>query len=98
MTWLDSASRKSLSFFSDNTRKTPIREMGFHDGKRVLIKPETFYYIKDDTIVFEKGYQELGIDASRLLGEDGMLALDDLVPILEKLIRENVPPQESERE
>jgi len=99
MTCIDPASRTGVGFFADNSRKTPRREICFHDGKRVLIKPETFYYIKDDKIVFEKGYQELGIDPSRLLeGINNERTLVYLRPILENLIREHVQPQEPEME
>ena len=99
MVCLDPASHTSPSYFSDFSRNTPKIEMKFLEGKNSVVKPETFYYIKDDEIVFEKNYQEMQLDASRLLvGEDNKLALDYLVPILIPLIRENVPPQATEME
>jgi len=97
MTCLDPASRKSIGFFADNSRNTPIRTMQFSGGKEVVVKPETFYYIKDDKIIFEKGYQEFGIDAQRL-NANLVEMRDDLFPILEKMIRENVQPQEPDTE
>jgi hypothetical protein len=95
MTCVDPTSLTGIGHAADNTRNTPIREMVFHDKKRVLIKPETFYYINDDRIVFEKCYKELGIDPSRL--QEGIFneqVLVYLTPILVQLIRENVTPQE----
>jgi len=98
MTCVDPASRTGAGFFGDNSRKTPYREI-LLDGKKVVVKPETFYYIKDNEIVFEKGYQEIGIDPSRLLeGVDNEQTLVYLAPILVQLIRENVQPQEPEME
>jgi len=63
----------------------------------IIAKPETLYFVRDLEIVFENGYQELGIDASRLSADLDEMR-DYLQPILEQLIRENVPPQESEME
>ena len=65
------------------------------NGKQIAPKTDTFYFIQDGEVVFEKGYQELGIDASRL-DADSEAVFDYLRPILEKLIRENVPPQEAD--
>ena len=60
-------------------------------------KPETLYFVQDLKIVFEKDYSALGIDASRLKADQDVI-LDYLRPLLEKLIREHVQPQEPERE
>ena len=53
------------------------------------------HFIGDQKIVSQKSYEELGIDIS-----DPKRAFDkeNLFPILESLIRENVPPQEAEIE
>jgi len=60
-------------------------------------KPETLYFVNDLKIVFEKGYQEIGIDPSRLQeGVNNEQTLVYLAPILIQLIRENVQPQEPE--
>jgi len=67
------------------------------DGKKIVAKTETLYFIRDNRIILEKKYPELGIDASRL-NADNKAVLDYLRPILEKMIRENVPPQETEME
>jgi helix-turn-helix protein len=67
------------------------------DGKKVDAKTETLYFIQDKKIVFEKSYKELGIYAS-LLSDDLEVMRDYLQPILEKLIREHVRPQETETE
>ena len=69
------------------------------DSEKVVAKTESVYIIQDKNkkIVLEKGYQELGIDASRL-STDLIEMRDYLQPILEKLIRENVPPQKHEME
>ena len=67
------------------------------DGKKVDAKTETLYFIQDKKIVFEKSYQELGIDASRLTTDTDDMRVY-LTPILEKLIREHVLPQDTETE
>ena len=67
-------------------------------GKDISTKSETLYFACDQHTVFEKTYQELGIDASRLNTENDDEVLAYLQPILEKLIREHVPPQDSETE
>ena len=68
----------------------------YSDGKNSDAKTETLYYTLDGSKVFEKTYQELGIDASLLTtNKDDMLIY--LQPILKKLIREYVP-QDSETE
>jgi len=70
----------------------------FHlDGGDVIAKTDTLYFIQNRKIVFEKSYQELGIDASRLNAELDE-TLDYLQPLLETMIREHVPPQEPETE
>jgi len=58
---------------------------------------ETLYFIKDNKIVFDKKYQELGIDVSRMGGQHDEV-LNYLRPILESIIREHVQPQEPEME
>ena len=69
----------------------------YSDGKNSDAKDETLYYTLDGSKVFEKSYQELGIDASLLTANtDDMLTY--LQPILEKLIREHVQPQDTETE
>jgi hypothetical protein len=60
------------------------------DGKKIVAKTETLYFIRDNRIILEKKYPELGIDASRL-NADNEAVLDYLRPILEKMIREHVP-------
>ena len=67
------------------------------EGKDVVAKTDTLYFFQEGKIVLEKKYQDLGIDAQRL-NADIEEVRDYLYPILEKLIRENVPPQEPERE
>ena len=68
----------------------------------VAIEVDTLYFVQDGKVVFEKKYQELGIDASRLNVDwnDGFKDFypEYLRPILETLIRENVQPQEPEME
>ena len=69
----------------------------YDGGQKVVAKTDTLFFIQDEKIVFEKKYQELGIDAQRL-NANLVEMRDDLFPILEKMIRENVQPQKSERE
>jgi len=68
----------------------------------VIIKVDTLYLIQDGKVVFEKKYQELGIDASRLNvdwnDEYKDFYPEYLRPILEPLIREHLQPQEPEME
>ena len=66
------------------------------NGEDIVAKTETLYYFHDG-VVLEKTYQELGIDL-RQMNADAKEILRYLLPILEKLIRENVQPQEPERE
>ena len=68
------------------------------DGEKVIAKVDTLYFVQDGKIVFEKTYQELGIDVSRLNVDGNRAILDYLLPILEKLIRENVRPPKPEME
>ena len=77
-------------------------EMSFPDGEKVVAKTETFYFIDDGKISFEKTYQELGIDISKINLRRDKATLDylaqHLTPILETLIREHLKPQEPEME
>ena len=66
--------------------------------KNAGVKTETLYFEQDNKIVFEKTYQELGIDAARLNTENSDEVLAYLQPILEPLIREHVQPQDTETE
>ena len=68
------------------------------DGEKVFAKTDTLYFVQEGKIVFEKTYQELGIDASRLNIDSSREILDYLLPILEKLIRENEQPPKPEME
>ena len=76
----------------------------FHlGGKDIIAKKETVYFIHNDEIVFEKTFHELGIDLSQFntdnIGNFSNHTLHDyLQPILEKLIREHIQPQDSETE
>ena len=74
------------------------------NGADVYAKTNTLYFMRSNwpaeqsgRIVLEKEYQELGIDASRM-NTNFRATFDYLRPILETLIRENVPPQETEME
>ena len=74
------------------------------DGAGVYAKTNTLYFMRSNwpaeqngRIVLEKEYLELGIDASRM-NTDFRATFDYLCPILEKIIRENVPPQNYEME
>ena len=53
------------------------------------------YFVNNKKIVFQKSYEELGIDIS---DPKNTFSDQNLLPILETLIRENVPPQEPEME
>ena len=68
----------------------------FPDDEKIVVKTETVYFIHDNKIVFEKEFRELGIDVSQLNFRSSRALQDYLHPILEQLIRENVPPQEPE--
>ena len=73
-----------------------------NDESPVVIKANTLYFIQEGKVAFEKKYQELGIDASRLNVEWNDEYKDFyheyLRPILEPLIREHLKPQEPEME
>ena len=87
----------------------PDRELGYYPYRYAFFETkdassgwattttEMLYFVQDKKIVFEKEYQELGIDASRLSTDQNEM-LDYLRPILENLIREHVQPQEPEME
>ena len=62
------------------------------DGGHPVAETDTLYFMREGRIVFEKSYQELGIDAQQL-NADNEVALDYLQPILETMIREHVKPQ-----
>ena len=49
------------------------------------------YFIDNKRIIFQKSYAELGID---VVNPKSAFDKENLFPILEKMIRENVPPQE----
>jgi hypothetical protein len=70
------------------------------DGEKVFVKTDTLYFIEDSKVIFDKAYQELGIDLPRHITDSYKLkdTLDYLRPILENLIREHVQPQGGERE
>ena len=107
--WTDRKEHVVLLSFVYVFRPFEPRVMTFHsrieksflpmrpNGRQIAPKTDTFYFIQDGDVVFEKGYQELGIDASRLNADSEVIA-DYLRPILETLIRENVPKQEVEIE
>jgi len=67
-------------------------------GKEISAKLETLYFAYDQHTVFEKTYQELGIDVSKLQTDNDDDVLAYLRPILETLIREHVQPQDTETE
>ena len=67
------------------------------NSEKVFVKTDTLYFVQEGQIIFEKNYQELGIDAERLNANSEAI-LEYLRPILETLIRENVQPQESDME
>ena len=66
------------------------------NGKEVVSKTDTLYFIQGGEIV-EKNYRDLGIDAQKINAHHNAI-LGYLRPILEKMIRENLPPQEAEME
>jgi len=68
----------------------------FSGGEDIIAKTETLYFVQNKKIIFEKEYQELGLDASRFDARLGQAAHDYLRPILEKMIRENVPLKEND--
>jgi len=86
-----------VTLHSDAVSAFKTKNFRDFDGEYVVAKTDTLYFAHEGIIVFEKEYQELGIDASRL-NADNKVMLDYLQPILEKLIRENVTPQEDTTE
>jgi len=68
-----------------------------HDGRKIAdVTFHHVYFLDGDKIVFHKSNEELGID---MFGTANTLdKRKKLHPILEKLIRENVPPQDPEME
>ena len=89
----DNLVRKTLSMIHnrDNVSMTVKPEWG-----QLIAKTETCYFLQDGKAIFEKSYQELGIDTSRLNTKNKDEVLAYLQPILEPLIREHVQPQETE--
>jgi len=67
------------------------------NGKTMATKTNTLYFVQEGKIVFEKKYNELGIDTSQF-NFDNVPLRDHLRPILEPLIREHLQPQEPEME
>ena len=93
----DPVSARMISWSFDGFSETHIVTFPVNDEK-VDAKTEILYFIQDGKIIFEKSYKELGIDVSRITTgrNDGLLTY--LRPILEKLIREHVQPQDTETE
>ncbi len=60
------------------------------NGKTIVPQNFTVYFVHENKIAFEKSYQDLSIDTSKL-NSDHESQRNYLQPILEKLIRENVP-------
>ncbi len=91
---------EKISFTALNYPDGPVKLMKYSSlaGVEVVTiadktpKTETLYYVRDGKIAVIKTYQELGIDAQKM-NADNEEVLDYLQPILEKLIRENVPKQ-----
>ena len=81
----------------ESSLSSTIVTAGHTDEERCFAMPDTLYFFQEGKIAFEKRYWDLGIDAQRL-NADLEEVRDYLRPILEKLIRENVPPQEPETE
>jgi len=75
-----------MDFFGDYFRETNIADVPFH----------SVYFVDDGKIVFQKSYEELGFEVSDASGPIGDSRR--LQPILEKMIREHVQPQEPEME
>ena len=84
--------RWSIKFGSGTTIRTWNIE-----GKDVVAKTDTLYFFREGKIALEMAYRDLGIDAQQIK-HDINDTRDYLYPILEKLIRENVQPQEPETE
>ena len=90
-------------YFRDAMNESRARKYIYYDDEhpevgdtKIVDVPFHFvYFIDNGKIVFQKSHEKLGIDVS-----DHWHAFDSdkLYPILETLIRENVPPQETEME
>ena len=90
----------TLTRIDDSTRKV-VRTLCLPDGEKIVAKEQTLYFIQDKKIIFEKTYQELEIDTYKLSAgftTDFDTEVAYLQPILEKLIRKHVQPQDSETE
>jgi len=83
--------------YSNNFWKTKTLSLYLPDGEIVPAKKEMLYFIRDNEIVFEKTYHELGINVSHF-SPGRVIPSDYLQPILENLVREHVQPQDSETE
>jgi len=95
-----------LIFYRDDSIRKTLSQIHNRDNVSVTVNPEwgqfiakteTLYFLQDGKAIFEKSYQELGVDASQLYGHHEDVG-NYLKPILEKLIREHVPPQDTEME
>jgi len=77
-----------------------VEEILIHDGSGFVEFNDpgcfTVYFMENRRVVFSKTYAELGIDVDKPF--PGEFVTEKIHPILEKLIRENVQPQEPERE
>lgn len=84
----------------DSARNIRSATLLLPDGKEVVPKAETLYFAKDEKTLVEKGYRELGIEASQLKARHEAMFNNNqyLRPILKQLIRENVTPHEPEME
>ena len=67
------------------------------NGKDVVAKADTLYFMRGGEIVFEKEYQEIGIHL-RQKNADFSEILEYLTPILANMIREHVNTQDPETE
>jgi len=63
------------------------------DGEKIIAKTDTLYFFQGGRVIFEKTYQDLGINTQQFKADTRTLC-NHLQPILEKLIRENITPQE----
>ena len=90
-----SACREGLHWHEDycGARRTTLLVI----RRYPVAKTDTLYFMSEGRIVFEKPYQELGIDAQQL-NADNEAVLEYLRPILEKLIRKHITPQPPEME
>ena len=94
-----SACREGLHWHEDycGARRTTLLVIRRVDSGHPVAKTDTLYFMSEGRIVFEKSYQELGID-SQQLNADNEVVLDYLRPILEQLIREHAKSQAPETE